>query len=271
MRKLFIYSFFILLLAPLSFIYSASTSTSTSTSGFIPGQIWYSNSNLVVGETVNIYTAVWNGNNETISAKVEFYDKNVVLGSRDITVSPNELKEVSVSWKITAGDHLISAKIISSTQTISGKKENITLSNSTTSSDKKFVSVNNNNSNPNSNDDVNGSKIDDFFPEQADSFISDNLSGIEKFRIEMLNKTTILKNKTKNDIAVMESQVKTVAESLNEKKNIEDAVKQPIAHIKLILLSIIVFILATKIVFYGLLVVVIFYILRAIYRKIKNR
>ncbi len=268
MKKLFIYSFFILLLAPFSFIYSASTSNS----GFIPGQIWYSNSNLVVGETVNIYTAVWNGNNETISAKVEFYDKNVVLGSRDVTVSPNELKEVSVSWKITAGDHLISAKIISSTQTVSGKKENITLSNSTTSSDKKFVSVNkNNNSGSNTNNDTSDNKIDDFLPEQADSFISDNLSGVEKFRIEMLDKTTILKNKTKNDIAVMESQVKTVAESLNEKKNLEDAVKQPIAHIKLILLSIIVFTLATKIVFYGLLVIIILYILRAIYRKIKNR
>lgn len=268
MRKLFIYSFFILLLIPLSFIYSASTSNS----GFIPGQIWYSNSNLVVGETVNIYTAVWNGNNEAISAKVEFYDKNVVLGSRDITVNPNELKEVSVSWKITAGDHLISAKIISSTQTISGKKESITLSNSTTSSDKKFVSVNkNDNSDSNTNDDSSGGKLDDFFPEQADSFISDNLSGVEKFRIEMLNKTTALKNKTKNDIAIMESQVKTVAESLNEKKNLEDAVKQPIAHIKLILLSIIVFILATKVAFYGLLVIIIFYILRAIYRKIKNR
>jgi len=30
-------------------------------SGFIPGQIWYSEESLIEGNTVNIHTAVWNG------------------------------------------------------------------------------------------------------------------------------------------------------------------------------------------------------------------
>jgi len=44
--------------------------------GFIPGQIWYSKEILVEGETVNIHTAVWNGEKESFMFKVEFYDKN---------------------------------------------------------------------------------------------------------------------------------------------------------------------------------------------------
>jgi outer membrane protein assembly factor BamB len=110
-------------------------------SGFIPGQIWYSKIDLVEGDTVNIHTAIWNGEKEILSAKVEFYDKNVILGSRDITLASLELKDVYVPWKITAGDHVISAKIISSQATVSGKKEKVDLDRVTTSNDRQFVSV----------------------------------------------------------------------------------------------------------------------------------
>ena len=108
MRKLFIYSLLILFLTPVTFIYSAETMNS----GLIPGQIWYSSEKLVEGQTVNIYTAVWNGGKNPITMKVEFYDKNVILGSREVVVDPFELKNVSIPWKITAGEHAISAKII---------------------------------------------------------------------------------------------------------------------------------------------------------------
>ena len=107
MRKLFIYSFLILFLTPLTFTYGAEIINS----GFIPGQIWYSSEELIEGQTVNIHTAIWNGEKNSITAKVEFYDKNVILGTRNIIVASETSKDVSISWKVTAGDHLISASI----------------------------------------------------------------------------------------------------------------------------------------------------------------
>lgn len=109
------------------------------------------------------------------------------------------------------------------------------------------------------------------FSEKINLFISDNLDQIEKFRTETFIKLFDLRLKTQKEISFMDSQVKTVTESLNEKKDIQDAVKQPITHIKLILLSILVFIFATKIIFYGVLCLIAFFLIRGIYRKIKNR
>src|ERR1035437_6296774 len=110
-------------------------------SGFIPGQIWYSKATLVEGDTVNIHTAIWNGEKNPLLAKVEFYDKNVILGERDVTLAASELKDISIPWKITSGDHVISAKIISSLATVSGKSEKIVLDRTVTSNDRQFVSV----------------------------------------------------------------------------------------------------------------------------------
>ena len=101
MRKLFIYLFLILFLVPLTFTYGAETINS----GLIPGQIWYSSEELTEGQTVNIHTAIWNGEKNPVTTKVEFYDKNVILGFREVVISPQELKNISIPWKITAGDH----------------------------------------------------------------------------------------------------------------------------------------------------------------------
>jgi hypothetical protein len=137
MKKYFLFLLIILSMVITVPVYAVTLDNS----GFIPGQIWYSKAELVEGDTVNIHTAIWNGEKNPLSAKVEFYDKNVILGSRDVVLSPLELKDISVAWKITAGDHVISAKIISSLATVSGVKEKIVLDRTTTSDNRQFVSV----------------------------------------------------------------------------------------------------------------------------------
>ncbi len=276
MRKLFIYSFFILFLTPLTFTYGAETINS----GFIPGQIWYSSEELIEGQTVNIHTAIWNGEKNLLTAKVEFYDKNVILGSREITVNSLEIKDVSVPWKITSGDHVISAKVTSSSFLVSGKKENITLNNVTTSNDKQFVSVSIKDTEGNSisgkdilKDKINktGSGLNNIIPEKIRPSLINIFGGIDNFRNETYLKLNESKDRTKAELKLMKTQVKTVGESLNEKKNVEDAVKKPILNIKYFLLIILTFIFMSKIVFWGLFTIIIFLILRLIYRKIRNR
>jgi hypothetical protein len=249
-------------------------------SGFISGQIWYSQDILKEGKTVNVHTAVWNGDENQLSVKVEFYDKNVILGIRDLVVSPYGLEDVFVPWKVTSGDHLISAKIIYSVSNISGKKETISLVKNEVSAEKIFVPVENKESevkNVSSNSEIEnkivkvGSEIGDALPPEITSSISDGFESVEVLREKTLKDVTVIKDKAQKDVNVIKSDNSSISKTLTEKKDVEYIVKKPIAYIKLFLFSVLSFILGNKILFYGLSLLVIFYILRFIYRKIRNR
>jgi len=249
-------------------------------SGFIPGQIWYSKDKLIEGDTVNIHTAVWNGESNSLSVKVEFYDKNVVLGDRDVVLNALELKDVYIPWKVTSGDHVLSAKIISSAVTVSSKKEKVILTRIATSNDKQFVSVvvKNNLGESVSETDLlknqinkTSAEINSIVPEKVSTSISDGFTVLDNFRDKTFTQVTAVKDETQKEINLIKSEEKTVAKTLDEKSNIEDAVKKPIAYIKLFLFTFLSFIFGNKIVFYGILVIVVFFILRFIYRKIRNR
>ena len=276
MKKYFISMFVILFVFFALPVYAEISNNS----GFIPGQIWYSNDDLVEGETVDIHTAVWNGQKEPLSVKVEFYDKNVILGSRDVVLSALELKDVYVPWKITSGDHIISAKIISSFATISGKKEKITLSSITTENDKKFISavvkddegvaVSSTEVFETQIDNV-GSKINDMLPEKISTPISNGFEVVDDFRNEKFIQVSEIKNKTQNDLDLVKESKEIIAKTLINEEDKEDLKTDPIKYIKLFLFTILTFILGNKIVFYGLLFLIVFLILRAIYFKIRNR
>jgi hypothetical protein len=276
MKKYFLFSSIIISTFLLLPVYVLAVTNS----GFIPGQIWYSKDTLVEGDTVDIHTAVFNGEKNSILAKVEFYDKNVILGSRDITLTSLELKDVFVSWKVTSGDHVISAKITSSQQTVLGKKEKIILGRNETSDDKQFVSVvvRNDKGEPISETNTiqnklenTGEKINDLLPKEVSDSISSSFTVVENFRTNtsvQINKT---KEETKKEIASMESEDKSILDKVAKEPNLEDSTKKPITYIKLFLFTILALIFSNKILFYVVLVLVVFFILRKIYRLIRNR
>lgn len=245
-------------------------------SGFIPGQIWYSKETLIEGETVNIHTAVWNGDKDSVSVNVEFYDKNVILGSRDIVLSALELKDIYVSWKITSGDHFISAKIISSIVTVSGKKEKVLLKRSSTFVDKQFVSVvvKNNIGEPVNETDLlknqinkTTSEIKSFVPDKVSTPIVNGFSGLDSLRGKTLEQIDIIKDATKKEIGKVLGTSTVKSQDTVKTTNIQDAVKKPIAYIKLFIFSLFSFILSSQIIFYGVLVLITFLIIRTIYRR----
>jgi len=251
-----------------------------SSSGFIPGQIWYSKDTLIEGETVNIHTAVWNSEKNSLSIKVEFYDKNVILGSRDITLSASELKDVYIPWKVTSGDHTISAKIISSVATVSGKASKIILTRNVTSTDKQFVSVLLKDSSGGSTSvsdslknkiNETGENISDVVPEKVSNSVSSSFNVVEDFRSKTSDQIDTARENTQKDIDIIKNDVKTPTEALDDVQNIQDAIKKPVTYLKLFFLNTLAFIFGNKIVFYGVLLVILFYLGRLVYRKIRNR
>ena len=272
MRKFFF--FFIIILYS---VIALPTFASVSTSGFLPGQIWYSKDTLMEGDTVNIHTAVWNGEKNSLSAKVEFYDKNVILGSRDVVVLTSELKDVSIPWKITSGDHVISAKIISSLISVSGKKEKIVLDRTTTTDDRQFVNVTIKTA---SGDTITGNnaldseisktttEVKNVIPENVSTPVLGAFTSIDNFRDKTFTQVASAKSDTAKKL---DSLNKATPSTKGSSTNHGDATDKPITYIKLFLLSVLSFIMGSKIIFYSLSVFFIFVIIRFIYRKIRNR
>ena len=272
MRKFFFFSIIIFY-----FVFAWPVLAQVSSSGFIPGQIWYSKDSLVEGDTVNIHTAVWNGEKDSLSTKVEFYDKNVILGTRDVVVSPSELKDVFIPWKITSGDHVISAKIISSLLSVSGKTEKIVLNRTSTTDDKQFVSVTVKTS---SGDTVSGSsalgnvinkttaEVKNIIPENVSTSVAGAFTSIDSIRDKTLTQVTSAKNDTEKKL---DSLNKETPSTQSGQASLTDATEKPITYIKLFLLTLAEFIIGNKIVFYGLSAFIVLIIIRFIYRQIRNR
>ncbi len=264
----------------------------SSFTGFLSGQIWYSPNSFIEGDTIKIYTAIWNGDDSSLTAKVEFYDKNVILGMRNILIPAHELQGVSINWKVTSGDHIISAKIISSTLDIrSGKKETIVVSRNTTNSNHRFIPVVvkvKDGQTFTSGELINnefvkvGNKINKILPISVGNQVSSGINSIDNFRNQTLAKIISSEGKTKNELLSFKEfthDKKTIAKNNNLKpvqtipstKNLMEVTNKPITQIKLFFLKILNFIFSDKIVFYGLIFLIIFYLLRKIYRKVMNK
>jgi hypothetical protein len=267
MKKVLCITIFLLLLGPES-AFALSPS-----SGFVPGQIWYSKDELVDGDTVKIHTAIWNGESNSLSAKVEFYDKNTILGSRDVIVPGASLADVSISWKVTDGDHVISAKITSSSITAGGKKETVALSNQTTPGDHKFVAPlikKQDGTLATSGDIIKselgkiGSEINSVLPESLSAGVASKASVVDEFRNDVVVKVDTSKKQTQKEIDSFSTTTKSTKDS-------SSGIDKPIKYVKLYLLSLAYFIFHHAVVFYGIIVLVILYILRLIYLKIRHR
>src|SRR5574344_853356 len=199
---------FLILLFAFLFAFSVDAST-----GFIPGQIWYSSEEFKEGKTINIYTVVWNGEEKTIDMKVDFYDSNTLLGTRDISISPNSTKQVSISWRITSGSHTIFAKITSSA--IGGSNTSVFLKNSETDRDSFFVPVTIVTS---SGDEVTSgdiienqidkasAKIIDSVPSSVSEPVLNIFSSVEEFRENSSSKINEAKENSKKNIEIFKQE-----------------------------------------------------------------
>lgn len=279
MKKIFfVFLFVFIFLAPTSVLFATSNQ---STTGFVSGNIWYSQAKLTEGDDVKIYTGFWNGESSAVSIKVSFFDGETLLGERAVQVPALTLKEISIPWKVTVGDHEIRAIITKATSNAGGTNESIALSTSEVKSGSMFIPKKIGAEIGEEKLGELGEKVIDVLPENVSEPITKSINDIDLFRqkTEMSIEDGIqdAKNKIKeideapkntdtNDTKSTDS--KTINQS---KKDSLDSTEKPIAYIQLFLLSIASFIFSHSLVFYGLIILIIFFIIRFIYRKIRGR
>lgn len=299
MKKVLILNIFIIVTLLITPIFSAHAE---SNSGFLNDTIWYSEKKFVEGDTIEIHTAVWNGEDSALSAKVEFTDLNTILGSRSVSVPAGTLQDVFITWKVTAGDHTVKATIKDATLKVNGKNTSIKLPDYEQILPKIYIAKKST-----TTDDITKSitdKVENTLPENVAKPISNGIQSLDSFRINTEEKIKTLVENTNNKLAVLNatSSEKTEATDIKDSTEKNNSVKavntkasstkntntdkvevksdtqksplsgteKPIAYVELFLLSVASFIFKSAVVFYLVCAFLIFIIIRFIYKKIRG-
>ena len=282
-RFLFHTTIILSLFLPIVFIYADTNS------GFLDNTIWYSKDNFIEGDTIEIHTAVWNGEASVLEGKVDFMDANTIIGTRSISVPANSLADVSISWKVTAGDHTIKTLIRDTNLKVNGKITPIKFTDNEQSLPK--ISISKKIANAKAIDDGLADnvseKVKENLPEQIAEPVSEGINFIDDFRVNTNDKiSSLLVNTNKrleeynNTVQPEDKSTSTSTKENTKSTTTKQAEKEapkplsgtekPIAYVELFLLTVASFIFKNSIVFYLLCLFIVFIILRFIYRKIRK-
>lgn len=117
MKKIFYLFLLCFTFVPLAY----ATEVSVKNAGFVATNIWYSKETFYSGETVRIYTIIYNGSSYDLSGTVEFLDNDTLLGKTDFELlGSGKVRDVSIAWKATEGKHAITARIVNASTSLNG-------------------------------------------------------------------------------------------------------------------------------------------------------
>jgi hypothetical protein len=267
--------------------------------GFIPSNIWYSNPPDTVGEKIKIYTVIFNPYPSELSGSVSFYDGEVLLGKKTFSISTTGTKDISVDWVVTLGTHKIFAKI-EHAKYLKSKgvyeqvaiKENTSETSSYTVYKKILPDVEDVKQNlqstvesiktPVSNI---GEKIADHTPAYIAEPVATSTNVLENWRKGESDLLDMKKEEVIAEINAAEqpSITPTFLKEAEDSSSAEDAptkpkektslssISTPFAYAKLFFFTLLSYVFTYTIVFYGVLLFLVFIILRFIYRKILRR
>lgn len=263
--------FSILIICILVLPFTSFAASTIENSGIIDRTVWLSKESLVEGDSVDVYTVVWNGGNSSLSGNVVFYDGTTLLGKRTVNLSPKTTKVVSLTWKVSAGNHNITTSFESANVTdAKGQNQSVLVENSKSAS--LVVSVKSKNTTTAEN------QIKDFSSDVKNKtplFVENAIDSIDSLRVDWSDKIADLKEKSKSELPNKKTPSATVSVPLDSENGIgtpklstdTELIKSPFAYVKYFGYSLLSFILSSKLVFYGVVLLVIFIILKSIFRK----
>lgn len=135
--------FAILLFFTATFVPVYAVDTSLKNAGFLPSNIWYSRSPFFAGDSVRIYTIIFNGSSEDLVGNVEFFDNNTLIGKSDFSLaSGGRTRDVWIDWVAKDGKHVITARLSEVYAVdVGGKKRPIVLENVETAKNEIVVDI----------------------------------------------------------------------------------------------------------------------------------
>lgn len=262
--------FFLFFVCMFSFVGIALAQTKVvENSGFVPGNLWFSKTPSTVGETVKIYTMVWNGSSDDVSGTVSFFDNDTLIEKQSfILAGAGSSKILSVSWKVGEGYHKIYAQITESSGGARGTKASqVSLEYGKTSEAEQFIGA------PTPKGSGATTTAANFVDQKIDYAKGYAENNLPKPVVDVTKATASTTESAREGIkSWSDAQISGLKKSmdLNSKKPVSGGgfdIKGPLSYVELFLLSILSFITGSIWICYGLFVVVTFFILRFIKRK----
>ena len=279
------------------FLWGITTTVSAvefSNAGIIQKNIWYSKDEPQAGDTIKIYTLLWNGSGNTLTTTVSFFDGGVLIGKRSVSVSAKTTKDVSVDWKVSGGSHKISASVSNSVMTdTAGKKINAVLEDTATGEDLIVIK----------SPIIPGSASSTSVNDPAKNIVENTLNSLDSFRTKTSDSLERAQAEAKADMGVpltaddmkkiwtvastipdavdmtgatstnataYENKIKDFshASSVQELKD-SNGLKKPLAYLKYYGIGLLLFLFSNKLFFYGAIAVLLFFVLRFLIGKRK--
>ena len=267
LKKIGILFLFLIYLLPVSTIQAQ-----TSSLGFIPANIWYSKDPFEEGDKIKIYTFIFNPEDRELSGTVAFYDDTTLLGKKNFVILPKGVKDISIDWTVSAGEHTIFGKIESAKLLISaGKYESVSVTENKTDESirqvkKKIIPKPSITENKEGTSDT-SNNLQSLIKESTPTFISKPIilvvDNLEEVRENTEATVATKKEEVKKEIEVLKETPKT-----EEGKGETNVALKPWKYVELFFLTILHFALKNKIIFYIVLAIPPFLLLRFIWRKI---
>ncbi len=249
----------------------ASDNTSV---GFIQNPIWFSKDYIVSGDGVKIYTLIYNGSSDQLKGMVVFYNGKVVLGRREIIVPGKSVKDVSIDWKPVSGTYKVRALLENprlidlrgvELKTVDISEE--TKENVVEVKEKELVKAEQNIK------DSGTENISKQFSDLGTSLATD----IPKTASNIFTKIDRARSDSadflekQKDIAEQEKNKPVVKSDSVESKKPSFIPDNPFAIAKYYLYTVALFVFNIKVIFFSLLILILYFLIRFVYRKIKNR
>ncbi len=261
---------------------------------FIEQPLWFSSDTFTEGQTVSIYTALFNQEPSHLTGTISFYDRSVLLGEKQFTIKPRTVETLSFDWKVIPGEHVISITVaklsrinaqgvkesISSTPiTIESKK--ITVGNTPTQTEVQETLPTTATEVLNQVDNAQ-EKAASFIPAPIRKVAEAVFSGIEKFRSDTALAVSTNRNTLKSQI--IDQEIKEAADSTGDNAiakyegnvgqhtvDAKSAFSKPFEQVRLFFLNLGTMFFSNKFLFYGISALFIYMGIRAIVLFIRSR
>ncbi|MDO8552821.1 MAG: hypothetical protein Q7S01_04870 [bacterium] len=95
----------------IAFPFISRAETTSLRAGFAQSSIWMSRSHVVAGESVNIFTVLYNSSENPISGDAVINVDGSPIGTKSFTLASGETQIVSLPWVAKVGTHTLSARM----------------------------------------------------------------------------------------------------------------------------------------------------------------
>lgn len=271
--------------------------------GFVDDPIWLYPENPKEGEMVTLTALFRNAETKSLSGVVSFYDEDVLLGKKTITIPAGGFVPVALTFRVGAGAHAFSASVTSLAEVLSTGEsvpfaiplETAELSKFTIGrsiADQLTAKVTSAAPTEKTADgkttDTKNPKLDaqsasileqvekiedtvlDAIPDSVEKDIAETFSGVDAWRDEKAQTITTARDAAKRAVDAQSKDSAADTKKLGAPSASNKYIDSPIAYVKYFFLALFSFIFMTKAVFYLVGTILAYIVLRFLYRKIRN-